>query len=128
MRCRNIRWRLATDLTFVKERPEGQQRIRTGVSSVTDQLMEGDSLDAGIDDAIKTIVDRMECFEGEGSGMKLGAILGVTLYTSAFNPIGGSSYIPSPQWLTKTHTVLIIQNDDDYCFLYCILAHIHPLT
>ena len=45
--------------------------------------------------------------------------------TAQFNPIGGSSYIPSPERIANTHTCINVQNkDDNFCFLYCIAASV----
>ena len=41
----------------------------------------------------------------------------------------GISYISTPKELLRKQAVLNIHNfDDNYCILYAILAHIHPLT
>ena len=44
-----------------------------------------------------------------------------------YSPIEGSSYIESPKKIRNTHSVINIQNEDNKCFLYSILAALHPV-
>ena len=43
-----------------------------------------------------------------------------------YNPIRGSSYIPTPQSLVKKMALVNVQNEDLNCFLYAILASLFP--
>ena len=44
------------------------------------------------------------------------------------NCITGSSYIPTPKFIESRKAVLNVNNkNDDLCFLYSVLAHIHPI-
>ena len=45
--------------------------------------------------------------------------------------LNGKSYIQIPNWLKNKKALINIKNNDDYCFLYCVLCHllkpkIHP--
>jgi len=46
--------------------------------------------------------------------------------TTPYRPCEGSSYIPTPYRLSNKKCTINIQNEDELCFLYCILAQIHP--
>ena len=48
--------------------------------------------------------------------------------TAQFNPIGGSSYIPSPERIANTQTCINVQNKDEFCFLYSIAASVLNLN
>ena len=43
-----------------------------------------------------------------------------------YRPISGSTYIQLPKTLLNSHCILNIENEDDRCFLYCILASLYP--
>ena len=46
-----------------------------------------------------------------------------------YRPLGGSagSFVPTPPWIIKKKAVVNVQNsDDDYCFVWSVLAHLHP--
>ena len=45
-----------------------------------------------------------------------------------FNPIGPTGHIPLPETIPKRNNGIInIQNDDDWCFGWCVLGTLHPV-
>ena len=53
--------------------------------------------------------------------------LNVTVQCAHYDSIRGSSFIPTPSWLKKKRAVVNVLNEnDDYCFLYSVLAHKYP--
>jgi len=44
-----------------------------------------------------------------------------------YNPLRASSYIPLPKSISKKRACLNINNFDDKCFTWCVLASLHPL-
>ena len=63
---------------------------------------------------------------GESSGWMMDSIKAVNLNIARYNPIRGSSYIPTPQSLIKKMALGNIKNEDQNCFLYSILASLFP--
>lgn len=68
------------------------------------------------------ICTKMSEYQERDSGWSLLKIklLEININKSSF--IRGSKYIPTPQWIRKKHGVFNIQNDDDYCFKWSIIA------
>ena len=60
----------------------------------------------------------------EGSGWNIQGINHLKLYFHKTNPINGQTYIKLP---IRTKSILNIQNNDTYCFVWSILAAIHPV-
>ena len=48
------------------------------------------------------------------------------IHTVKYNPTGGSSYIPLPDWIKNKKAIVNIENKDEKCFLWCILRYLHP--
>lgn len=69
---------------------------------------------------------RFEEFLAMGSGWMLDSVDGVVLSTAAYQPTSASSYIPSPAYVAKKRAVVNIANEDDKCFLWSVLASLHP--
>ena len=65
-------------------------------------------------------------FQREGSGWQMEEVLHITLSVAIYTPLAGSSYIPLPQQLKDKKAILNIQNDDNKCFLWSVLAAKHP--
>ena len=61
----------------------------------------------------------------EGSGWNVQGINHLKIYFHKTNPINGMTYVEFP---IRTNAILNIQNNDTYCFLWSILASIHPVN
>ena len=78
---------------------------------------------------MSTIMNLIDNFVSVRSGWKVHHVMSLSISFAPYRPMQGSSYIPTPSELLRKQAVLNIQNfDDNYCKLYAILAHIHPLT
>ncbi|GBN67380.1 hypothetical protein AVEN_149573-1 [Araneus ventricosus] len=68
-----------------------------------------------------------EEFEGQGSGWVIDEILFLEVNTCIYHPLAASSYIPLPPVIAKKQAIINIKNNDDKCFLWCVLAALHPV-
>ena len=92
-------------------------------------LFPGDDITEAIDEGINRLLENLSTFESQGSGWTLVAVDRLEVSTAQFNPIGGSSYIPSPKRIANTHACINVQNkQDEFCFLYTIAASVLNLT
>ena len=55
-------------------------------------------------------------------------MLKLDLATAAYTPLRASSYIKLPKHIQDKKAVLNIQNDDQRCFLWSVLAALHPVN
>lgn len=56
----------------------------------------------------------------------LNRILNLELALNRYNPLRGRSYIPLPQTLANKKAIINVKNRDNKCFLWSILAALHP--
>jgi len=68
----------------------------------------------------------MEEFEIRGSNWVLNRILNLELALNRYNPLRRKSYIPVPQTLANKKAIINVKNKDNKCFLWSILAALHP--
>ena len=59
------------------------------------------------------------------SGWVFDKLVSMTIYFYKTNELNGSSYVKIP---LKTQALLNIQNKDNLCYLWSILAHLHPTS
>lgn len=81
------------------------------------------------DEHIKNnILTKLEEFQERDSGWALYEILQLKVNFNQYTPItvGYSTYVPVPKFIQNTKGVLNIQNNDEYCFLWCIVAALNP--
>ena len=63
----------------------------------------------------------------EGSGFVLNGIVNVILEIYKVNDIQPSSWVELPEKYRNNKSIINIKNDDQFCFLWCILAHLFPV-
>ena len=61
-----------------------------------------------------------------GSDWVLKEALHIDLRVTTHDPTRAGSYLRLPNKILESKTVLNIQNDDELCALWCILAHLFP--
>ena len=74
-----------------------------------------------------TLMQKLDDEQLEGSGFVLNGIVNVLLEIYNVNDLQASSYIELPEKYKNNKSIIIIKNDDQYCFLWCILAQLCPV-
>src|SRR6218665_1916922 len=124
---RPLKWHLAVHVNFTRPGSDGEPMYTMGYfQSLPSILLNDIDMVTPFDDALSRIDKKVEKFTDVGSGWKVNTIDIVRVYTAAYDPIGGSSHIPLPKWIAVKGACVNIANQDDYCFLYSVLAVSHP--
>ena len=77
-------------------------------------------------DTHNTLMQKLDDEQLEGSGFQIQEIEEVILEIYKVNDIQASSYLELPEKYKNNKSIINIKNDDQYCFLWCILAHLFP--
>ena len=76
---------------------------------------------------IDNLYKSLDVFEANWSGWEFDYIINFMISYAQYNPVGGGTYLPSPESLLGKGVVSIKNDHDSYCFAYSILASIHPV-
>ena len=68
----------------------------------------------------------MATFQSMGSGWRLRCIIRLELHTVRYNLLRGETYIPLPKELKVKTAIINKKNDDNRCFLWCVLRALNP--
>ena len=90
-------------------------------------VLESDNVDEIIDQAMGIIYMKLEDFQEMGSGWCVHHIDSMDLHIGSYKPYGGSSYVELPNYIKEKKAVLNIKNKDNKCFLWSVLAALHPI-
>ena len=74
----------------------------------------------------RTILDKIRIYQHNGSGWYFKEVVHFEIHTADFNPMRGSSYITLPDWIMRKKALLNIKNNDDKCFLWCVMRYLNP--
>ena len=64
--------------------------------------------------------------EDEGSGWTFVSVISLVLHTTRWEPIYGSSYIPLDPYIANKKAIINMKNEDDKCFMWCVLRALYP--
>ena len=62
----------------------------------------------------------------EGSGYTFVKVIKLVLHTTKWEPLYGSSYIPLDPYLANKKAIINMKNEDDKCFMWCVLRALYP--
>lgn len=83
------------------------------------------------EDFCEEIIDFFICsidnLQDQGSGWSLHKILRMDIYHHKYDCFNGSQYIPLPPFIANKKAVINVKNNDDKCFMWAVLAALHPI-
>ena len=124
-----IKWYMALTAEYSKMNAEGEKVTTEQVfRSATVPAVHNNDIIPDLATAMREIFAQAQEFQAQGSGWSLERVISLTVHTVAYQPLMGNSYIKLPQFITKKKAVLNIENQDDKCILWSILAYLHPLA
>ena len=88
---------------------------------INQNLTRADINEINIESQLKTQIENQEMKE---SGWRFNKINSMTIFFYKTTELNGSCYVKVP---IRCSTILNSQNDDKYCFIWSILAHLHPV-
>ena len=75
-------------------------------------------------DLIEERIQKLE--RAEGTQWFFHSVISLELHTAEWVPIGGSSYIELPEYLKNKKAIINMKNEDNKCFLWCVLRALNP--
>ena len=74
-----------------------------------------------------TLMQKLDDEQLEGSGFVLNGIVNGISEIYEVNDIQASSYLELPEKYKNDESIVNIKNDDQFCFLWCILVYLYPV-
>ena len=121
---RTIRWYVTAEISFIRESIQGDEQ--TTVTFFTSPEIMADVTTYDQKEHLVILFNHVANFLSVGNGWRFDSVRSLAISLCPFPPtIGARSYIDTPKSL-YSKGVLNIQNvKDDFCFLWCVLVHIH---
>ena len=128
LQFKGVKWYLVMIVKMVKFNREGEEIIMDVVfhSELETMLLLLD-FDLQFDRMIDAILQKIKDCVKLGGGCRVLNIERLELYFAPYLPISPSSYVATPSNITQKKAVLNIQNEDNFCFLWSVLAALHPV-
>ena len=79
-----------------------------------------------LDEVIQTILENINIYQMNGSWWYFKEIVYLEIHTVDYKPMRGGAYIPLPEWIMRKKAIINIRNDDNKCFIWCVLRYLNP--
>lgn len=79
------------------------------------------------DEFAERLLKKSEEFQERDSGWALYAVSHLIVNINHYQPMRGGTYIELPKEIADKHACVNIQNNDNFCIAWCILAATHPI-
>ena len=113
------------DILFRKD-VEGDTK-EFGFNSGMKILLQNSNINELIQECVNKITDAIDNFQHQGSGWIFVEIKHISLHVTEYKPFTVGTFIELPQTLkAKTNSLLNIENNDDKCIIWTIIAALHP--
>ena len=90
-------------------------------------VLEGTDTSELYDEMVDEIEGEIENVQDvEGSDWVVVIAKRLVLHTTKWEPIYGSSYIPLDPYLANKKAIINMKNEDDKCFMWCVLRALYP--
>jgi len=120
-----VKFNITALMTFIKPKTG----VKSNLTHFTSKLKYGmvfnkEEINEKLNIVYKILINKIEEFIENGSDWKYDETNRLIINISKFNPLEGSSYIPTPRSLfyNKNSGLINIQNNDQMCFKYSILC------
>ncbi|XP_044015737.1 uncharacterized protein LOC122857552 [Aphidius gifuensis] len=116
---------LAANFEMIKD--DVIQTVTKYFSDGSITILQSTDLDSQFSENFEILKTDLENMEDKGSGWTLKEIIHLEVQINEYIPLqgGNSSYIDLPQWIINTRSVVNIQNLDNMCFVWSVLAGLY---
>ena len=79
------------------------------------------------DKMVDAILQKLKDFVKLGSGWSVLSVERLKLHIAPYLPISPSNYVTTPTYIAQKKAIVNIKNEDNFCFLWSVLAALHPI-
>ncbi|CAG2232690.1 unnamed protein product [Mytilus edulis] len=126
-KIRDIKWYLNVRVEMERNIDDGRkEKVAPYFRSKTYTALANDENDHNLNEAFQKMNASLEEFIHKGSDWVVKKIISLEVNTVKYSPIAGSSYMELPTNLRFSGGLVNVKNEDHKCFLWSILAGLHP--
>ena len=124
---RGIKAILYFNCIMYRKTEDGIRKERFAFHSSIKIILENTDVQEVYNEMVDEIEEAMQKAENaEGSGWTLTVIESIVLHTANWDPLNAGSYMELPEYLKNKKAIINMKNQDDKCFMWCVLRALNP--
>jgi uncharacterized protein YbaR (Trm112 family) len=125
---KRIKFYLTLQVRFIKTRGDQVEVAEPHFHGRCHIILNKQDIEHSLRESIMKVINSFVEYQREGSNWALDKVLGVNIHIVQYNPMKGSSYLPLPAKLANKKAIVNVQNTDQKCFMWSVLAALYPVT
>ena len=122
-----VKWYLTMIVKLTKFDKEGEEiELEASFQSTVEIAFNEEDVKEQYDKGVDIIERKIKEFVSQGSGWSVEEVVRLDLHITPYVPLRAASYIPTDPWLSAKKAIINIKNDDEKCFIWSVLAALHP--
>ena len=124
---KGIKWRLVMTVKMIKYNREDEEvTMKVVFYGDVEILLHDADFNSQCKEQVICITKKIDEFVKLGSGWSVDKIVSLELYIVPYQPVSKAScYVATLGYIAAKKAVLNIVNDNDFCFVCCVLASMH---
>lgn len=125
-----IKWYFSLHVKMVKYEVDGTfQEVFPHFNSHCTSMLESDeNFEHNVNQSFQKVYQSFEEYIRMGSRWILEEVLHLDIYITTYKSLYDSTYIQLPTTLKQSFSLLNVRNNDNRCFVWCILAFLYPVN
>ena len=125
---RGLKWFVSVQVKLIKPKADGSDEIsEPHFRSLCMTTVNDHEIKEQLGEANQKILSAFSTYQKKGSGWTLSEILHLDLNVAQYKPLKGSSYLPLPKKLKDKKAIINVENRDNKCFMWRVLAALDPI-
>lgn len=122
----NVKFYLNTRVRMVRHLEGGVETTIPHFRSRTCQVLNDGDVDHFLNEAFQQMQNAMQEFVHRGSDWVMDRVIGLEVKIVPYQPLTAAKYNSLPPNINNLKGIINIQNDYEKCFVWCVLAALHP--
>ncbi|XP_041351368.1 uncharacterized protein LOC121370296 [Gigantopelta aegis] len=122
-----LKWYLTIKVKMSRRKGEVVETVEPHFRGKCQTSLKFEDPDEGMKESIKKIYTSFIEFQRQGSNWTVDKVVDLTIHMARYRPLRGSSYTPLPIKLRAKHAIVNVQNRDQKCFMWSVLAALYPV-
>ena len=122
-----VKFQLAFKVQLRKDNPYGSgEYVSPVLHHKQEAAMQNSEIDGALNQALPLIQEMLEKWTQRGSGWVVDQVETLWLDIARYQPLSGSSYIPTPPALRAKKAIVNVKNKDNHCFWWALRSILFP--
>lgn len=121
-----IKWYMSMKMRMSRTNGELQETAEPYFRGKCQTSLKVEDIDVGLKESIDKMNTAFSNYQCRGSNWTADKVIDLTINMARYRPFRGSSYIQLPIKLKSKKAIINIKNNDNKCFVWSILAGLHP--